>query len=197
MKFEHHQPSILLSVLLPWQDCEKTPRTRTTRETMEEKQSRVAHAQKRKIRRLCGWNAYQRHRLEGMSLSLVDYKEKVRQISQDWRNMSQEDRDAFEIEAQQQQHRLDDLSQQPLPSATGASNQQEDPTTNCWRNGAKKRSARRLLVNKSAFASHTLWDLPTQYGDSLLAKSCKKFKGHFRSFGESIVVCYHIGGKVL
>ena len=137
-------------------------RALTSRESKEERSVRIQKAETRKIRKLSGWNVFQRENMEGLVLTREGYQQKVKELSQKWRAMSVEDKGRFQIDANYRQNRLDQLAQTPLPSKTAGACDQE----NVWRNAAKKLSCRRLALNVKDFQSSSLWDLPTQLGDS-------------------------------
>eukprot|EP00435_Cladocopium_sp_Y103_P032496 s25_g8.t1 len=76
--------------------------------------------------------------------------------------MPEDEKAAFQIEADYQQSLLDDLAQTPLPLKA----ETDEKKQHVWRNGAKKLSARRLELNTEAFQQHPLWSLPSQFADS-------------------------------
>lgn len=142
-------------------------RSFTTRETDDERNGRIKQAETRKIRRLSAWNVFQREKMSGHNFTGDEYKRKLKDISAEWKSMSNEDKEPYQVEAEHQQNLLDDLSATPLPA--GRQSSSADQNQNVWKNAAKKRSMRRLALNKAAFSSHGVWDLPTQLGDSILA----------------------------
>ena len=139
-------------------------RALTSRESKEERAARIQKAETRKIRKLSGWNVFQRENMEGLSLTAEGYQQKVKELSQKWRAMSVEEKERFQIDANYRQSRLDTLAETPLPSQkaqnAGACDQED-----VWRNAAKKLSCRRLALNVKDFQSNSLWDLTTQLGD--------------------------------
>ena len=124
-------------------------RTRTTQENSAQREQRLEHAKKRKIRKISGWNVFQRDRMQNQTFSQDDYKARVRELSAEWKRMPDEEKAAFQIEANYQQGLLDDLAQTPLPTKDHTDEKKE----NVWRNGAKKLSARRLELNTEAFSA--------------------------------------------
>ena len=146
----------------------------TSRETASQRYARIKSAETRTIRKLCGWNVFQRSRQQGQALSGDEWRSRIKDISKEWRSMSAEEKRPWEVEAQIQQSKLDRLASTPLmtaeersdPTAAAAADS-EDPV---WRNAAKKLSCRRLALNKASFNSHSVWDLPTQFGDGGLAE---------------------------
>lgn len=142
-------------------------RQMTSRESQQERDQRIHKAQTRKIRRISGWNVFQRSKMEGSTVKKGEFKERLREIAKEWKQMNPEDRSAYEAEAAFQQDRIDSLAATPLPSKqekdqSGGGIDKEE----VWRNAKKKISCRRLAVNTQCFSDHSLWDLVTQFGDS-------------------------------
>ena len=147
---------------------EDRQRALTSRETAEQRASRIEAAQTRKIRRLSGWNVFQREHLEGLSLTGDAYKNKVAELGAQWRALHPEDKTRYKIEADYRQSKLDDLARTPLAASNQSQSDGGNLEETVWRNAAKKLSARRLALNVQGFQQHSLWDLPTQLGDSHL-----------------------------
>eukprot|EP00438_Fugacium_kawagutii_P003694 Skav206834 [mRNA] locus=scaffold3672:211538:213768:- [translate_table: standard] len=140
----------------------------TSRETAGKRQLRLQHAETRKIRRLCGWNVYQRSELERQSVGKEEYKTRVKELGVRWRSMTDEEREPYNLEAELQQNRVDTLAKKPLPNATQQCSDgvvENEETDGVWRNARKKVSLRRLSLNINSFKNHELWNLPTQFGD--------------------------------
>lgn len=137
---------------------------------MAERQARIAKAESKKVRRLSAWNVFQRSRMEGLTLSQDQYQQQVKALSREWRRLDPDAKSAYQVEAELQQARLDELSTQPLPSADAiACGGRDVCAERVWRNATKKVSVKRLAINQQAFAEHALWSTPTQLGDSTLA----------------------------
>lgn len=144
-------------------------RTLTSKETATERAKRLAKAETRKVRKLCGWNAFQRSKMQGLQLSKAEYDRRIQDISKEWRGMSSEERQPFVLEAQIQQSKLDTAAETPLQTASERAAGVEAPEIGIlWRNATKKISGRRLALNRDQFKAHELWSLPTQLGDSPL-----------------------------
>ena len=161
-------------------------RSRTTQETAQEKHMRIQKSQTRKIRKLSAWNAFQRDRMQGLSLGKEQYQAKVREISAEWRRMTEEERTPYQIEAEHQQLKLDELAATPLPSKSTPGT--PDAHDAIWKNGAKKLSSRRLRINQQDFDQHAVWNLPTQFGESPSAPAHHEsvFSGCFG--GQAVVI---------
>lgn len=140
-------------------------RSFTSHETDDQRAGRIKQAETRKIRKLSAWNVFQREKMSGHSFTGDEYKQKMKDISAEWKSMSNEDKEPYQVEAEHQQNLLDDLSETPLPVGCQSSCADQ----NVWKNAAKKRSMRRLALNQAAFSSHGIWDQITQLGDSILA----------------------------
>jgi len=155
---------------------QKASKTCTTRETLEEKQARIEKASTRKIRKLSGWNVFQKKQLEGQSLTKEAYKDRIRDISTRWRSMTEHEKEPYTAEAAVQQDMVESLAQKPLRrkrdrgGGSGASSHECDSQdhleSSVWRKAKKKISCRRLQINEQCFRGHAIWSLPTQYGDS-------------------------------
>lgn len=126
-------------------------------------------ARERKVRKLSGWNAFQRHRTAGLQLSQHDYDKKIKELSREWRRMSAELKDEFRIEAEWQQVQIDDLTERPLPAKD---EQETEAAEAVWKNAKKKISVKRLARNEEALENHRLWDMNAQMGDCALANAC-------------------------
>lgn len=138
----------------------------TSPEMPDQKKARTDYAKSRNIRGLCGWNIFQREKLQQLSLHPDEYKQKVGEISIMWKTLQAEEKEAFEVQAQHENCLRQQLAEMPL-AVTGqeASHLEEE----VGRNGCKKLSARRLGKNLEAQQFHELWDHPTQFADCKLA----------------------------
>lgn len=150
-------------------------RQRISQETMEEKTARTEKASTRKLRGLSGWNIFQRQHLQGLLVNPDTYKEKVREASAAWKRLPQSEKDAYQIEAANENELRSQLAQQPLvPKSAGADSEaaqyeaQRQLEQAVGRSGSKKLSARRLALNLEAQKSHGMWKAGTQYSDSNL-----------------------------
>lgn len=136
-------------------------------------------ATKRKVRALSAWNVFQQEQMQQSSQSLTpdEYRVFVKEVSQKWRQLSAEERQPYQIEAEHQQQLRNKLAETPLaPKADSASvgnsdiNQsqkdRQDLEDKVGQRACKKLSARRLMLNKQAEQDHSLWTSSTQYGDS-------------------------------
>lgn len=154
----------------------KASKTRTTQETVAERHARIEKASTRKIRKLSGWNVFQKKQLEGQSLTKEAYKDRIRDISTRWKSMSEYEKEPYHAEAAVQQDMVESLAQKPLRrkrstgEGSGASSHECDSQdhleSSVWRKAKKKISCRRLQINEQSFRGHAIWSLPTQYGDS-------------------------------
>lgn len=106
--------------------------------------------------------------------------------------MSQEEKEAYQVEAVHQQSKIDELAQKPMLVGKDRSRSQEDDREkSVWSKAKRKISARRLQLNQDAFRSHEVWRLPTQLGDSALASiSCHIFEIRSYSAFFAILIKY-------
>ncbi|CAK9000125.1 PARP-type domain-containing protein (Fragment) [Durusdinium trenchii] len=128
-------------------------RTREIMETDAEKRARFNHAATRKIRKLSGWNVFLKQQVQGESLDMGDYTRRVKDASKLWKTMSQDDKEAFEVEANHQEKLRGELAQQPLSAGHAA----KAPTAlekAVGHNSCKRLSARRLKLNDEQFDCH-------------------------------------------
>lgn len=167
---------IIIRVIVLFQSAcaQEKSHTRTSHETPMEKQARVDEATSRKVRRLSGWNVFQREQLQDQSLTPGAYSHSVRGVSKRWADLSDTDKDAYRVQAAHENQLREKLSATPLASkfdkkdsAKGIRELEEQ----VGRSGCKKLSARRLVVNEDNFKNHSVWSCPTQLGDSSLALS--------------------------
>lgn len=138
-------------------------------ETTAEKEERFQLAATRKIRRLSGWNIFQKQELEGNSLDPGSYRNKVKAIGQAWAHMSEEEKLPFEAEAARLEELRHELANTPLAAPNSKSAKTQALEDQIGRNSRKLFSARRLLLNEAEFDRHPLWQLPTCLADSNLA----------------------------
>lgn len=159
----------------------------TSRETDEEKTLRLSGAQTRKIRKLCGWNVFQKVEFGDKNLSAEDYRANIKHLSARWKAMSPEEKEPFNVEAELQQNRIDALSETRLPTKRDhlAGVAEGEETDGVWRNARRKISCKRLSLNMDSFQTHGLWDLPTQYGDGHFGQVQEVFVSTFIGF------CYY------
>ena len=149
----------------------------TQHETGGAKAFRIKMAEKRRIRRLCGWNVFQREQTQQRSLRPDEYKLQVKSIANRWRSLPEEDKAAYSVQAAHEAVLRDDLHHKPLPSKaeTLASIAHDEPLAEVGikaqlgRAFAKKVSARRLQENRWQRDHHLVWSNLTQLGDSALA----------------------------
>ncbi|CAK9089611.1 PARP-type domain-containing protein (Fragment), partial [Durusdinium trenchii] len=141
-------------------------RTHHALETTAEKEERFQLAATRKIRRLSGWNIFQKQELEGNSLDPGSYRNKVKAIGQAWAHMSEEEKLPFEAEAARLEELRHELANTPLAAPNSKSAKTQALEDQISRNSCKLFSARRLLLNEAEFDRHPLWQLPTCLADS-------------------------------
>ena len=149
-------------------------RSRPILESSAMRAERLQKASKRKLRKLSGWNVFQKQQLEGGAFSTEEYSKKIKLISREWDQLPLDDKQGFEVEAQHQQELRAKLAFIPLSVGTSA----RIPTElerKVGRNCCKKLAARRLKLNEKLFEQHSIWSLPTCFGDSRSNKHRVRF----------------------
>lgn len=128
---------------------------------------------KRKVRALSGWNCFQREQLRCSTLDPAKYKQAMKDISKKWKALSDDDKEAFHVQARYEQSLREQLATTPLTTRTESKTTtvSTGPTTTqiledqVGRSGCKKLSSRRLAVNETSKEQHPLWSSATQLGD--------------------------------
>lgn len=139
-------------------------------ESKQSKHARVnsAIASSKRMRRVSGWNVFQREQLKDAgSLDPVAYKNVLSQISSRWKQLSDDVRDSFEVQAQFEQVQRERVSEAPLGLKGSSKSEVENLV---GRSALKKLSVGRLQHNLERFANHSLWSAPNQLGESALSK---------------------------
>jgi hypothetical protein len=143
-----------------------------TRSTAE----RIKTAEDRRPRDQCGWNVFQRFKMENESQLTTGkngtYSKTVKGLSQEWKAMSTEDREAYEVEARFKNTCRRELEKRPLkpetevPTIIADTPQTENPLASrstaeleeiVGGRGAQKISFNRLKVNQENFTSNPCW----------------------------------------
>lgn len=153
--------------LLSSKDGKTLHRTHEALETEEVKQQRFQTATTRKIRKLSGWNVFCRERMAGESFEPSQYSQNVKQIGAEWKALPDDQRRAYEVEAQHQEELRAKLAFTPLSIGEAAKNPTE-MEAKVGRKACKRLSARRLSINDAIFADSSIWSLPTCFCDSHL-----------------------------
>ena len=118
----------------------------------------------RQKRQLTGWNIFQREQLGELgSLDPVTYKNALNRIAIKWRALSNDDKQAFKVQAEYEQVQRAVISETPLPLKGSQKTQGE---MDLGSRGLKRISLSRLQKNLSNFAAHPVWQLPHQLGES-------------------------------
>ena len=134
------------------------------------RRARLVSAAKRKVRRISGWNVFQRQQLSQKgSLSPQEFKAAASEVSRRWSQMSHEEKADFHVQANIEHNVREQVKHMPLP-VKGAAKPDEEAMVS--RNGLKKLSAQRLQVNLKEASQHPMWSSPRQLGDSSLAMAC-------------------------
>ena len=145
-------------------------RTKPSKESRSQKQNRFRKGVARTIRKVSGWNIFQREHLQTKQLSKSEYKGMTRRLGKDWRTLQTEERDVFHIQAEFEQGVRKEVLETPLPSKGQALSSKEQVVGS---SGLKKMSCQRLVKNYMEADAHPAWKVATQMGDRSL-KSRKK-----------------------
>jgi hypothetical protein len=132
-------------------------------ELPEQKRMRLDDAACRKLRRLSGWNVYQReHTTGGLTMVEVEYTSKVRGLGKDWNKMSVEEKMPYRVKAEYENTVRANLMETPLP-VKGA--RDVVGATVAGKEACKKISAHRLGLNDNLLANHPSWGGPLGLSD--------------------------------
>ena len=93
----------LLANLMHCWEADGQP-VRRPMESNESKKQRIAAAESRNLRALSGWNVFQREGLGGKQLGLAEYNNAVKTLSHQWRQMTDEQKQPYEIQAVHEEH---------------------------------------------------------------------------------------------
>ncbi|CAK9087248.1 unnamed protein product [Durusdinium trenchii] len=142
--------------------------TRTSQESMQNKAKRVKKAATRKLRKVSGWNIFQREKLKGLATSLEPsaYKAQVKALSREWKNAAQEDRAAYVVQAEYEHSIREKLVDKPLP-AKGQAPLKEEAVVGS--RALQKLAVCRLINNYKIAESHPIWTSDATMGCSMCA----------------------------
>ena len=141
--------------------------TKDSWESQQAKRKRIAKAAARKLRKLSGWNIFQREQMQLLGeLSPQHYKAELSSISSRWRTLSQEDKSAYRVQATFEEEQRHQVKATPLPLKDGAPPEAEGHVGTA---ALKKMSVSRLQNNFKDAENHPMWSSPCQLGDCNLA----------------------------
>lgn len=147
-----------------------------SKETPAEKKARLEHAATRTVRRLSAWNIFQREGMNSASHTPETYRAEVKALSQRWKNMTKEEKEAYQVQAAHEQIKREELANTPhAPKSSGEAVSEvdrqkiHDLEKVVGRSACKKLSARRLLFNDEMLKKHPVWESETQFADSNLS----------------------------
>lgn len=132
---------------------------------MQNKAKRVKKAATRKLRKVSGWNIFQREKLKGLATSLEPsaYKAQVKALSREWKNAAQEDRAAYVVQAEYEHSIREKLVDKPLP-AKGQAPLKEEAVVGS--RALQKLAVCRLINNYKIAESHPIWTSDATMGCS-------------------------------
>lgn len=150
-------------------------RSRTSTEIQTEKEARLHESQRRKVRALSGWNIFQKHKLQEQGLvDPLTYKKRVKELSHEWAQLSETEKEAFKLQAAHEQSLREKLAVTPLiTKAQKQSASMPDSETaikgleeQIGRKGCKLLSSRRLCLNEALHRESGVWQSETRLDDS-------------------------------
>ena len=80
------------------------PHTRIEVDGVRKRKHR-AKRPKRKLKKLCGWNVFEREKVQGSSLSSSSWKDAHKSACQAWRCLSDDEKTAYKIQAEFEQRK--------------------------------------------------------------------------------------------
>ena len=135
------------------------------------KHQRVEAAASRKLRRLTGWNVFQREKLKDQSgLNPSEYKVQIKRLADEWRCLSVDEKELYEIQAEYEEQKRQDVRQTALPPQGGVEPEDHEII---GKQALKKLSASRLQLNFQQGEKHPVWASQVQLGDSFLPFRCQ------------------------
>ena len=176
----------LLANLMHCWEADGQP-VRRPMESNESKKQRIAAAESRNLRALSGWNVFQREGLGGKQLGLAEYNNAVKTLSHQWRQMTDEQKQPYEIQAVHEEHVRSRVAESGLSTTEQIETQHPKLDVSArlaeqvGKKGLSKISAKRLAINEELFESHSLWSGDSQLGDGSLdnKSKCLLFPGGF------------------
>ena len=108
----------------------------------------------RKLRRLTGFNVFERMRNQGLTLSPSQWVDTHKSICHDWKNMDGDDKLAYNIQAAYEQRNRDKALSIALSLKSGQESSEVLELGQRWK---KKTSASRLKLNQAAYSDHSLF----------------------------------------
>ena len=108
-----------------------------------------------KIRKLCGWNIFQREWMAGQQLEPAQWKLKQHECSQKWKTMSEAEKDRFVAAAAEEEGRRSDAALEAWPSKRAPST---DEGVQLPRGAMKLVSRQKTIVTYRNFKESPWWD---------------------------------------
>lgn len=125
---------------------------------------RVSAASSRKLRKLSGWNVFQRERLDGLgAMDPAEYKAQVAALSRQWGDLPEDDKQAYTVQAEYEEQIRTQVREEPLSAKAIPAPSDEGQV---GKRALKKLSAVRLQKNFQEVEKHPAWTWPSQLGDS-------------------------------
>ena len=125
-------------------------------------ESRNKKGPRTELRRINGWNVFLRESLKGPKLSKTDFKRMERELGSKWKQMSQTDKQRYEVRAMWEMTRRDHWLQTPLPIGSNV----DDCAQELGQRMQHKMNLHRLGLNFRLMQEHSAWDMGLALSDS-------------------------------
>ena len=144
--------------------CSVLEAARISRESKVEREARLAAAASRKLRKVSGWNLFQREKMENSQFPKEAYKKEVQKLAKAWKSLRKDDRVAYRAQAEIEFLQRENARNTPLPPAADSQQRLAD-IHDIGVKAAGKISSARLVKNYDLANAHELWKQPTQLAD--------------------------------
>eukprot|EP00439_Symbiodinium_sp_Y106_P034185 s721_g4.t1 len=125
-------------------------------------ESRNKKGPRTELRRINGWNVFLRESLKGPKLSKTDFKRMEHELGSKWKQMSQTDKQRYEVRAMWEMTRRDHWLQTPLPIGSNV----DDCAQELGQRMQHKMNLHRLGLNFRLMQEHSAWDMGLALSDS-------------------------------
>ena len=133
------------------------------RESAEQKRARLGTAASRELRKLSGWNSFQREHTGGeSSYDQKAWSLRVKELARAWKGLSSDERAAFQVQAEHEDHQRQEVQSTPLPSKGVEASHLEEQV---GPRALGKIASGRLVLNMQNAHSHPIWSACNQLGD--------------------------------
>lgn len=139
------------------------------RESSEQKRARLGVAASRELRKLSGWNIFQREHIGGeSSYDQKAWSLRVKELARAWASLPSEEHAAFQVQAEHEELQRHEVQNTPLPAKGVVASHLEEQV---GPRALGKISSGRLALNMQNAHSHPIWLQSNQLGDRHLHAS--------------------------